>query len=122
LIKTKPQRRNALLWLYEPLEDDPRFERRKLFSTDAAYLGDQIYFTLKDGPEPWGGLLVCTSRDRHAALTADFPQLKPHAVLGKWLYLSQFHPEFESIAPELIALALARDPRLGVLPKPRRRK
>ena len=121
-MKIKPPRRNALLWLYKPLEDDPRFERRKLFSTDAAYLDGKIYFALRDGPEPWGGLLVCTSRDRHAALTADYPQLKPHAVLGKWLHLSPFHPEFETVAQELIALGLARDPRLGVLPQPRRRK
>ena len=120
-MKTKPQRKNPLLWLYEPLEDDPRFERRKLFSTDAAYLDGKIYFALSDGPEPWGGLLICTSRDRHAALIADFPQLKPHAVLGKWLHFSQFHPDFETIAPELISLALDRDPRLGVVTARRRK-
>jgi hypothetical protein len=41
--------------------------------------------------------------------------------LGKWLYLSQAHPEFESVAVDLAALALKRDPRLGVESKVRMR-
>jgi hypothetical protein len=119
-VKIKSKRKNALLWLYEPLEDDPRFVRRRLFSTDAAYLDGKLYLAVKDGTDHWSGLLVCTSRDRHAAILADYPQFTPHVVLGKWLYLSQSHPEFESLAPELVSLALNRDPRLGVEPPARR--
>ena len=32
------KKKNTLLWLFEPLLDDPRFVQRKLFSFDAAYL------------------------------------------------------------------------------------
>jgi len=49
------------------------------------------------------------------------PSLRPHPVLGKWLYVSQDDPAFETIAQSMTALVLARDPRVGVEPKPRRR-
>ena len=110
----KIKKKNALLWLFEPLEGDRRFVRRKLFSFDAAYLDGRLYVAVNDGEEPWSGMLVCTSREHHAALLADFPQLTSHPVLGKWLYLSQTHPEFESVATDIVALALRRDRRLGV--------
>jgi hypothetical protein len=114
--------RNPLLWIFEPLEDDTRLIRKKLFSFDAVYLDGLLYLAVSNGKEPWNGLLVCTSYEHHAALTAQFPQLVSHPVLGKWLYLSQLHADFESIAPELVELALKRDPRLGVEPKPKRKK
>lgn len=106
--------RNALLWLFEPFEDDPRYLQRRLFSFAAAYLDGRLVLAVKDGEEPWNGMLVCTSRHHHAALCSQFPQLVPHPVLGKWLYLSQANPRFESIAPDLVELARRRDPRLGI--------
>lgn len=113
-VKARIRKKNALLWLFEPLLDDPRFVQRKLFSFDAAYLDGKLYVAVNDGEEPWSGLLVCTSREHHAALLAEYPQLRPHEVLGKWLYLSQSHAEFESVATDMVALALRRDRRLGV--------
>ena len=58
--------------------------------------------------------MVCTSRDRHAALTAQYPQLQSHKVLGKWLYISQGHSDFESVAQDLVLLSKRRDPRIGI--------
>ena len=120
MIGEKLKKKNALLWLFEPLEQDPSFIQRRLFSFDAAYLDGLLYAAVKDGKEPWSGLLVCTSRERHPALLSDFPQLTPHTVLGKWLHISQLHAEFESVAIDLVALALKRDPRLGVESSSRR--
>jgi hypothetical protein len=117
MIKTK----NPLLWIFESLEDDPRFVLRKLFSFDAAYLDGRLYLAVAGGKEPWNGMMLCTSREHHASLRKQFPQLAPHAVLGKWLYLSQTHPEFESVAVEFAELARKRDPRLGVESKARMR-
>ena len=118
----KAKKKNSLLWLFEPIESDPGFFQRKLFSFDAAYLDNRLYVAVKDGNEPWDGLLVCTATQHHAALCSEFPQLTPHPVVGKWLYVSQSHPEFESIAPEILSLVLHRDPRLGVETSTRRRK
>ncbi|MNT73731.1 hypothetical protein D3C72_2124740 [compost metagenome] len=39
--------------------------------------------------------------------------------MGKWLYLPQTDEAFESHAATLVALALDRDPRMGVAPKPK---
>lgn len=88
--------------------------QRRLFSFEAAYLDGRLYLAVANGKEPWNGLLVCTSREHHAALRDDYPQLVSHSVLGKWLYLSQSDPEFETVAIELADLARKRDSRLGV--------
>jgi hypothetical protein len=116
-MKTRVKPRNPLLWVFEALEDDPRFVRRKLFSFDAAYLDGRLYLAVAGGDEPWNGLLVCTAREHHASLLRQFPQLISHEVLGKWLYISQAHGEFESVALDLAMLARRRDPRLGVASK-----
>jgi hypothetical protein len=49
------------------------------------------------------------------------PALRPHPVLGKWLYLPASVESFEDDARAISAMALADDPRLGVEPRPRRR-
>lgn len=111
--------RNSLLWIFEPLERDAGYSSKRMFGCLAAYLDDLLCLVAADRGDPWNGLLVCTSRDRHAALMADEPALRPHAVLGKWLYLPQDHPEFETVAARLARRTLERDPRLGVAPRPR---
>ena len=118
-MKPKAKAKNPLLWVFESLEDDPRYFRRKLFSFDAAYFDNKLYLAVAAGEEPWNGLMVCTAHNHQASLRRQFPQLTPHQVLGKWLYLSQTHAEFESVALELAELARRRDPRLGVESKAR---
>ncbi len=113
-FKVQVNKKNSFLWLFEPLEDDPRFVQRKLFGFDAAYLDGRLYVAVRDGQDPWSGLLVCTSREHHTALLSEFPGLQPHRILGKWLHISQSYPEFESTATAVISLALRRDFRLGV--------
>jgi hypothetical protein len=120
-MKPKIKPKNPLLWIFEPLEDDPGYFLRKLFSFDAAHLDNRIYLAVYGGKEPWNGLLVCTSREHHASLLTQYPQLVSHEVLGKWLYISQTHPEFESVAVDLAMMVRRRDPRLGVESKARMR-
>lgn len=107
-------------WLWEPLSGDPSFVLRPMFGAKAAYLDGRLMLCFCAGKEPWRGLLVCTSHEHHAALTRDFPELAPHPVLPKWLYLPETGEHFEPFATRLVALARQRDPRIGVLPKPRR--
>ena len=116
--KIKPK--NSLVWIFEALEDDPRFVLTRLFNMYAAYLDGKLYLAVADGKEPWNGLMICASRERHVAILSQYPQLVSHQVLGKWLYLSRSHPEFEGIATELAMRARARDPRFGVEPQSRR--
>jgi hypothetical protein len=120
-INSRIKQRNPLLWIFDALEDDPGFFLRKLFSFDAAHLDNRLYLAVAGGKEPWNGLLVCTSREHHASILKQYPQLVSHEVLGKWLYISQSHPEFESVALDLAAMARKRDSRLGVESKARMR-
>jgi hypothetical protein len=92
-----------------------------MFGCDAAYIDGLLCLVVADRDEPWNGLLVCTSQERHAALIEDMPALRPHPVLGKWLFVPQADPAFEDIAQRMTSLVLARDWRVGVEPKPRRR-
>lgn len=109
-------------WLWEPMERDPRFLLRSMFGAKAAYLDGKLMLCFCAGDEPWRGLLICTSREHHAALRADFPVLAPHPVLPKWLYLPESDDAFERTAARLVALALHRDSRIGVSPGVRKRR
>ena len=107
-------------WLWEPLEADPGFVLRPMFGGKCAYLDGRLTLFFVAKREPWRGLLVCTDRDRHAALQQEFAGLQPHPVLSKWLFLSEDDDGFERTARQLVALARRRDPRLGVEPQPKK--
>jgi hypothetical protein len=113
--------RNSLVWIFDAFERESTYIRRRMFGCDAAYLDGLLCLVAADRDEPWNGLLVCTSQERHAALIEEMPALRPHPVLGKWLYIAQADPAFEEIAASMTSLVLARDWRVGVEPKPRRR-
>jgi hypothetical protein len=113
---------NSLAWILEPLEAEQTFTSRRMFGCLAAYLDGLIYLVVAAKREPWNGLLVCTSKDRHMLLTQQWHALQPHQVLGKWLYVSQDDPQFEAVARQVTAAVLSRDPRLGVEPKPKAKK
>jgi hypothetical protein len=110
-------------WLWEPLENDPAFLLRPMFGGRAAYLSGRLaLFFLARPDEHWRGVYVCVERGHHAALMREFPELAPHSVLTKWLYLPESHNRFETVAARLVELARRRDPRIGVLPQAKRGK
>ena len=112
--------RNSLIWIFEAFERDSTYTAKRMFGCDAAYIDGLLCLVAADRDEPWNGLLVCTSQDRHASLMEEMPALQPHPVLGKWLYVAQDDPAFETTVEQVTALVLARDPRVGVEPKPRK--
>jgi hypothetical protein len=119
LAGVKPVHPHA--WLWSPLEADPTFVLRSMFGAKAAYLDGKLMVCFCASGEPWCGVLVCTAREHHDALRTEFPELAPHPILPKWLYLPESADAFERVAQRLVALARARDPRVGVLPQPRRK-
>jgi hypothetical protein len=116
------QRVHPHQWLWEPLENDPTFVLRSMFGAKAVYLSGQLMLCFCAGEEPWRGVLACTSRGHHDALRAEFPELVPHPILPKWLYLAEATDAFERIATQLVGLARKRDPRLGVTPGASKKK
>ncbi|HVU18625.1 MAG TPA: hypothetical protein VHD32_17105 [Candidatus Didemnitutus sp.] len=109
-------------WIWAPLENDPTFVLRSMFGSKAVYLQGRILFAFCEGEEPWRGVLVATDRAHHDSLRREVRGLTTHSILGKWLYLPEESDAFESSARQLVRLVQARDPRIGVLPKPRKRK
>jgi hypothetical protein len=122
LVKSKVTRQHPLQWILEPAEAELSFFQRPTFGCQAVYLFGRLVFVLAAKEEPWNGLLVCTSRDYHAALIGEFPSLQPHPVLGKWLYLAQCDDTFEETSRELVLRAAKDDRRIGVEPTARKRK
>ncbi len=109
-------------WIFEPLAHRPGFRTKRMFGGLAAYLHDRLLMILveptKTGRWKWHGVLVATSRERHEAIQRQFPQLVPHDVLSKWLYLDSRADDFEPVMQE-VADAMARnDARFGVISIP----
>ena len=72
--------------------------------------------------DPWRGALFPTSREFHESLIAEFPLLRSHPVLGKWLYLPEDEERFEQVAAAVIRRIKANDPRLGILAQEKLKK
>ena len=121
-LDIRAKKSHPLEWLFEPLEDQPGYMRRKFFSGEAAYLNGRLSLIIIAKEEPWNGLLVITGRESHSALQAQWKQLKPHEVLGKWLYLSQGNPAFETVATSIVQSILRGDERIGIEPKLKKKR
>lgn len=113
---------HPLAWLAEPLESEATFVDKAWFGGRSLMLDGRHQLVLTCQGEPWQGVLVCTSHEHQESLLAEIPGLIQHPVLGKWLYLSESAETFERDARRLVSLARKRDPRIGILPRPRKKK
>lgn len=107
-------------WICQVFEGHPSFFTKRMFSGLAIYLfGRQMMVLMepsKTGRWKWHGVLVCTEYASQPAIIKEFPQLAPHDILKKWLYIDSRHEEFESTM-EGVAAAMARnDRRFGIQP------
>jgi len=107
--------RHRYQWVIDSLCDEPSFFQRPMFGAMACYLhGKLVLALMAQGEEPWCGILVATERSHHKSLMKEFSALRPHSVLGKWLYLPEAVESFEEIANGLVERILAGDSRIGV--------
>jgi len=113
---------HPLEWLLDPARDDPGFESKSWFGGRTLTLDGKHQLFLTVQGEPWQGVLVCTFHEHQPSLLAEFPALRQHPVLGKWLYLPESAETFERDARRLVQLALKRDPRLGITPSAKKKK
>ena len=116
------RRLHPYAWLWEPLEDDASFVLASMFGTKVVYLDGRMVLCFAAREEPWRGVLIGTERAHHVSLQAEFPLLRPHPILPKWLYLPESADDFERVAERLVVLASERDLRIGILPKPKKRR
>ena len=107
-------------WILEPFAGRPTFFTKRMFGGLAAYLHERQMLVLveptKTGRWKWHGVLICTDREQHAAIRADFPALMPHGVLGKWLYIDTAHGDFEATMESVAGRMVRNDRRFGIVP------
>jgi len=111
-------------WIFQLFSSHPSFFTKRMFGGLAAYLfGRQMMLLVeptKSGRWKWHGVLVCTDYAHQPAIIEEFPQLAPHEILRKWLYIDSRHEDFESTM-ERVAEAMARnDRRFGIQPQPKK--
>jgi hypothetical protein len=110
-------------WIFEAFVEHPTFETKRMFGGLAAYLFERQMLLLveptKSGRWHWHGVLVCTDYAHHAAIQSEFPALRPHEVLRKWLFIDSSHEDFESTMEAVGRRVASNDARFGIAPKRR---
>jgi hypothetical protein len=113
-------------WVLEAFAGRPTFFTKRMFGGLAAYLHERQMLVLveptKTGRWKWHGVLVCTSHADQASICADFPALRPHRLLRKWLYIDSMHEEFESTIQAVATRMVRNDRRFGIVPRSARLK
>lgn len=100
---------------------------RPMFGCTAVYVDDKIVFALRERPtgRADNGVWVATVREHHASLRAEMPSLRSITVFGigesGWQVLPVDAPDFEESVSHACSLVRSRDPRVGKVPKPRKR-
>jgi hypothetical protein len=101
---------------------------RPMFGCLAVYVEDKIVLILRDrhdSPED-NGVWLATTAEHHESLLHEFPGMRSIQLLGRkvthWQVLAVDLPRFEETALRACELILARDPRIGKVPKSRARQ
>jgi hypothetical protein len=96
-----------------------------MFGCLAVYVKEKIVLILRDRSDHVddNGVWLATSEEHHASLRREFPHLRSIRLFGKpvthWQVLPAGAGDFEESAMHACELVLARDPRIGRVPKPR---
>lgn len=120
--KRKPPPKNPLLWVVEPIMEEPSFIDKAMFGCRGIYLHGRLMLVLCSGEEPWNGIMIATSHEYHNSVQQEFESVVRHPVLKKWMYLSERSETFESVAAEIVEAVRLNDRRFGVEPKERKSK
>ena len=111
-------------WILDAFAEHPSFFTKSMFGGLAVYVFERLMLLLveptKSGRWKWHGVSICTDREQHAAIRAEFPALMPHGVLQKWLYIASTHEDFESTMEAVAKRIASNDSRFGIVPKVRK--
>lgn len=99
---------------------------KRMFGNHSIYIGPKIYLaTRKREKNPLDdGIWIGTSFEHHKSLKTQFPSIINLRIykIKKWLLLPVTAANFEEVAIEICELIKAGDPRIGVLPKPKKKQ
>jgi len=99
-----------------------------MFGCLAVYVGEKIVLILRDRPKypRDNGVWIATTLQHHGSLRREFPNMRSVGLLGKkitgWQVLPSDATDFEEAALRACELVLAKDPRIGKVPKGKRRR
>lgn len=98
---------------------------RPMFGCLAVYIEDKIVLILRDKQKSPSdnGIWLATAIEHHESLRHEFPQMRSIRLFGKeptqWQVLPADDPDFDTAAMRACRLILARDSRIGKIPKGR---
>lgn len=104
---------------------------RPMFGCHAVYVREKIVLVLRDKEDDHqdaNGIWLATSKEHHASLKKELPSMKSIYILsgGKnetgWQMIPVDADDFESSADHVCDLILKGDPRIGKVPKARKKK
>ena len=100
---------------------------RPMFGCLAVYVKEKIVLILRDkagAADADNGVWLATSEEHHRSLRREFPHMRSIQVFGtpvtSWQVLPADASDFEESAMRACELVIARDPRIGRVPSPRR--
>ena len=112
-------------FVLELLNDlEPRV--KPMFGVKSIYIGEKLYLALRKkekNPVDNGVWLGCEF-EHHESLKATFPSLRKLQTIpiNKWLILPEDADDFEEAVTRVCELIKRGDPRIGVVPKPKKKK
>jgi hypothetical protein len=98
---------------------------RPMFGCTAVYVDEKIVFCLreKEASPRDNGVWIATTKEHHASLRRELPCMRSIEVLGVgvtgWQVIPSAARDFEESVLRACALVVARDPRIGKVPKKR---
>ncbi len=99
---------------------------RPMFGCLAVYVEEKIVVILREKQGEDDGVWLATTQEHHESLRREFPSMRSIRVFGKdvtsWQVLPSDTADFEQSALRACELIVSRDPRIGKVPKPRRRR
>jgi hypothetical protein len=104
-----------------------QIETRPMFGCLAVYVGNKIVLMLRDKQKQTedNGLWLATTEEHHKSLRREFPSMRSIQLFGKevtgWQVLPAAAADFEEVAIRACELIIARDPRIGKVPRSRRK-
>ncbi len=101
---------------------------RPMFGCLAVYIEEKIVIILRDKHDrkPDNGVWLATTEEHHESLRREFPSMRSIQAFGRavtgWQVLPVDSPDFEGDALRACELILAKDPRIGKVPKRRAKR
>jgi hypothetical protein len=100
---------------------------KPMFGCHAVYVGDKITLILrqKENAEADNGVWIATTHEHHASLKKVFPSMRPIHVFGEkggWQNIPEDAEDFEESVFSVCELILKNDPRIGKVPKAKKKK